>query len=506
ILDVSGSMAEYLPLVVREVDKNFKDAPIVYVNHAGILGATKGTEIYPILADEVRPNWPKEWNKGTRSPYWFLWGDLPRKAEQHYVDRLIDTFKTRTNMFIARGGENRLGAAAEFLIKEKIDSLYIFSDFEDFVDVEVCESLGKKLGLSKVRTYVQPAAARTEHLAVVSTKIARRSRGNEMPPLTDLIRPDGSAPEPIGVVVKKEMPVPEGVKFATPRQERPVDNNLGYNYERWYDDNRQTRFKDELKVVEYPNFDIVVRGPECRAYIYMKSKEGFIQSPIIFGYHSYNPYLDESDGKWYYPRRKWLRNTEEPKFEDNEFTWKMVLEDEIKFEVVFWFKEDELTGTYTAELPPNGENDSAFIYFTVPPMVRERGDIYYSPDFPGGLSLDDLRVAMAHNTATFYLPVQEQDRLGTVWSRLGFKKGENHCPYNVIYRNLPDGVREVTVGGKSFGDRRLQARTTSNNLLLQTGIYRADMELFEGFQARLIRPKDRRTRVVKTEAITFSIE
>ncbi|MEM1297581.1 MAG: hypothetical protein AAGH89_19595, partial [Verrucomicrobiota bacterium] len=34
ILDVSGSMAEDLPLVIREVDRNFDNAPIVYINNA----------------------------------------------------------------------------------------------------------------------------------------------------------------------------------------------------------------------------------------------------------------------------------------------------------------------------------------------------------------------------------------------------------------------------------------------------------------------------------------
>ncbi|MCB1093783.1 MAG: hypothetical protein KDL87_19740, partial [Verrucomicrobiae bacterium] len=125
-----------------------------------------------------------------------------------------------------------------------------------------------------------------------------------------------------------------------------------------------------------------------------------------------------------------------------------------------------------------------------------------------GLDLDQLRQVMAHNHATFYLPVQAEERLGVSWSRLGFKKGENVCPYNILYRTLPDGVREVTIGGRSFGERRLQARTTSNNLLLSTGTYRADIELWEGFQCRLVRPRDerRRERVVKTEAISFSIE
>lgn len=507
ILDVSGSMAEYLPFVVKEIDRNFKNAPIVYVNHAGMVGTGKDSEIYPIIPEEVLPSWPKAWNKGTTSPFWFLWGDLPRKAEQRHVDRLIETFKTRPNMFIARGGNNRVGAAAKFLDEQKVDGLYIFSDFADFVDSEFCDNLGRSLGRSKVRTYVQPVdAARTDHFAVVVKEVANRSLGRELPPLTELLRPGDL--EPIAVEVKKELPVPAGVAFATPRKQREVDPLLGYNYNRWWwDDNSKVRFKDELKVVEYPNFDIVIWGPEARAALYLKNDAGdYIQSPIVFGYRSVNPYKDETDGKWYYPRRKWLRNAEEPKFDGNEFSWKMILEDEILFEVIFWFKEDTVTATYVAERPPNGEGDSASIFFSIPPTTIERKDTYFSPDFPEGLDLDNLRMAMAHNTATFYLPVQAEATHGTAWSRLGFKKGENVCPYNVLYRNLPDAVREVTIGGKSFGTRRLQARTTSNNLLLSTGAYRADLELFEGFAAVLARPNDRRERVAKTEAIAFSIE
>jgi hypothetical protein len=507
ILDVSGSMAEYLPFVVKEVDRNFKNAPIVYVNHAGMVGTGKDSEIYPVIPEEVLPSWPKAWNKGTTSPFWFLWGDLPRKAEQRHVDRLIETFKTRPNMFIAIGGNNRVGSAAKFLNEQKVDGLYIFSDFADFVDAEVCDTLGKTLGRGKVRTYVQPVdASRTDHFAVVVKEVANRSLGRELPPLTELLRPGDL--EPIAVEVKKELPIPPGVKFAAPRKQREVDPLLGYNYNRWWwDDNSRERFKDELKVVEYPNFDIVIWGPEARAALFLKDEKGdFIQSPIVFGYRSVNPYKDETDGKWYSPRRKWLRNAEEPKFDGNEFSWKMILEDEILFEVILWFKPDAVTATYVAERPPNGEGDSASIFFSVPPTTIERKDMYYSPDFPEGLDLDNLRLAMAHNTATFYLPVQAEAAHGKAWSQLGFKKGENVLPYNVLYRSLPTPVREVSIGGKSFGIRRLQARTTSNNLLLSSGAYRADVELFEGFAAVLTRPNDRRERVAKTEAITFSIE
>ncbi len=502
VLDVSGSMAEYLSAVVREVDKNFKNAPIVYVNHAGMLGDGKDTEIHPIIEEEVTSHWTDEFGRRHPSPYWFLWHDLPRKADQHYVDRLINTFKTRPNMFLARGGKNRVGAAAEFLSGQGIDSLYIFSDFEDFVDETVCEELGKRLSREKIRTYVQPAAARTENLHIVARRVANRSRGKELPALTDLLRPGDMDPAPIAVAVEKEVPVPEGVQFATTR-EKMEDQNLLRTY--WGSYAYHEVSNEILKVVNYPNFDLVIRGPAARAEIFLKKDDKYIQSPIIFGFHSHKPYFNEKDGRTYYPRRKFLRNVEEPKFEDGEFTWKMVLEDEIQFDVTFWFKEDSLTGTYTAELPPEGQSDGAHIYFGVPPMARKKGELYYGIDFPGGLSLEDLRLAMTKNIANFYLPVQAQDSQGTNWARLGFEKGANPLPYNIMYRDLPNAVREVTISGPSFGPRALEARTTSNNLLLSTG-NRADMELWEGFLCRLTRPTDRRHRVVKTEAIEFTIE
>ena len=505
ILDVSGSMAEYLPMVIKEVDKNFKNAPIVYVNHAEMRGPTEKIEIYPVKKEEIMAHWPKEDIREGRTPYWFLWGDLPRKAPQKSVDRLIGIFKDRPNTFIALGGTNRIGAAAEFLIEQKCDSLYIFSDWEDFVDKEYCEIIGQKLGRNKVRTYVQPAAAQTEHLHTVSVQVANRTKGREMPPLTMLLRPDSDEQVSLlaGLEDEEMVPPPEGVNFATKRETRDgpgVIKNYGY----WDSGDWKVRFKDELKVVEYPNFDIVLVGPEARAFIYMKTPEGYIQNPIIFGYHSHKPYIGK-DEKTHYRRRKWLRNAEEPSFDGKEFKWKMILEDEIEFEVIFWFKEDTVTGTYIAEKPPEGQSDGAFIYFRVPPLATERQDMYYSVDFPGGLSLDDLRLAMTYNVGNFYLPALAADRHEATWNRLGFKRGDNPLPYNVMYRTLPDAVREATISGPSFGPRKLQARTINNNLLLNT-YTRADMELWEGFLARLVRPGDRRERLSRAEAIAFSVE
>ncbi|MDA7597716.1 hypothetical protein N8813_02195 [bacterium] len=496
ILDVSGSMAEFLPMVVREVDKNYKNAPIVYINNALMMGKAEATRIYPIVEKEVMPHWPKEWEKGN-SPYWFLWNDLPRKAPQRAVDRLIETFKKRPNSFIARGGSNRISSAADFLVDQKCDSLYIFSDFEDFVDEELAASLGQRLGRSKIKTYVQPASEESDHLATIHNKVARRTLGRKLPPLSDILRPKDDTPEPLMVKVDKPTPVPEGVTLATRRPTRDIDKD--------YWSHTKTFFKDELKVFEYENFDIALHGPEARAYIYLKDKEGFLQRPVIFGYHSAK-YTMGTDNRLHWRRRKFIKHIEEPKLDGNEFTWNMMLEDDLEFKVIFWFKEDTATGTYVAEKPAEGERDDAHIYFIIPPLAREKNDRYFAPDYPAdGLKLDEVRVAVSDNRAIFHLPGAAGDTYDAAWERLGFKRGHNVTPYNVLYRTLPNGVREVTVQGPSFAKLQLHARTTSNKLLLRARGFRADMELWEGFICQLVRPGDERDRFTKTEAIEFSV-
>lgn len=495
ILDVSGSMAEYLPQVIREVDRNFKDAPIVYVNHSLIQASGQPSKITPIVGEDVVPS-----RDGRTTPYWFLWGDLPRKAPQIAVDRLINTFRTRQNMFLAVGGHNRMESAMDFLITQKIDALYVFSDFEDFVDEDRAQEIGQKLGRSKVKTYVQPAEKETEFLNIMDTKVARRSNGRQMPSLVSLTKPP-EEPKPIMVAEKETLPVVENVMHGAPRTAR--EGTQFYEYQpRSY----AGRF-DEFKVVEGDTYDLVLCAPEARAYIFLKNEEGaYIQAPIAFGYGSTKVYWNEKYQEIRTRGRAFLRHEEPPGFDGNEFTWKMILEDEIRFEVIFWFKDGTFTGTYAAELPPDGTGDSAGIHFSVPRLAYESKDKYFSYDFPGGLTLDDLRLAMHGNTVTFKLPAQAEESLGTTWHQLGFKRGDNELPYYEMKRQFPNGVRELVVQGRSFGPRVLTARTTSNRLLLTTNTYRADIEAWEGFSASLHRPRDVRHRVTKTEAIEFTVE
>lgn len=497
ILDVSGSMAEFLPQVIREIDRKFKDAPIVFVNNALVRPTGSESEIRPVIAEEVVPS-----RDGRTTPYWFLWGDLPRKAPQLAVDRLINTMRTRQNLFLAVGGQKRIESAINFLITQKIDALYVFSDFEDYVDEELADQLGRNLGRNKVKTYVQPAEEETEFLDIMDKEVARRSLGKRMPSLVSILNPPSDEPPPIMVAEAEKLPEVNGVMHATQRPDRAGEKFYEYRPSTY-----RGRF-EELQTIESDIYDLVLCQPEARAYIFLKGEEGgYIQNPIVFGYGCSKRYWNEKVQEWRTRGRRFIEHEEPPGFDGNEFSWKMILEDNVRFEVIFWFKDGTFTGTYTATEPddPQSGND-ARISFSLPRLAHESKDRYYSYDFPEGLSLKSLRLAMHGNTATFKLPAQAEERMGSTWNMLGFKRGDNVLPYYENYRLLPDGVREIVIQGRSFGPRTLTARTTANRLLLSTHTYRQDIELWEGYAATLVRPRTNRHRLTKTEAISFTVE
>jgi len=505
ILDVSGSMAEYLPAVVREVDKNFKDAPIVYVRNMLIRAdKNKDEEVRLIIPEDVVAHVKDETGRNVRTPYWFLWHDLPRKAPQRYVDRLIETFKERPNQFITTGWWDRSATdmAIDFLMEQGIDSLYIFSDYEDFVDEDVALELGQKLGRRKIRTYLQPAEAGTEFLDVMTKKIANRTLGRQMPSLVSLM--SGKLDEqPTSLTMQK----PEedttladlDIKLATPRAEAVTTE--------WYADQPGKNLVEIHRISE-PEYDAVFYGPEARVYIYLKDDNGqYIQNPIKFFYHSWKTIPDHPDPRYRSRRRNFLRNAEEPSFDGKEIVWKMILEDELKFDVHLYIGRKGMNATYVADAPTDGTGDGAHIYFSVPALVKERKDRYHGFDFPeDGLKLDHVREANKENVVIMNLPRQFRDRFAKNWSETGFEMGYNTRHFNELIRRLPAGIRDMEVKGPSFGPRVFSARTTSSKILLNGGSHRPDIEPWEGFYASLSRSGDTREKFTKTEAIEIEIK
>ena len=500
ILDVSGSMADYLPKVVREIDRNFEKASIVFVNDFILRdGITSDSEIRPILTDDVKPHNTDK----TRTPYWFLWHDLPTKAEQASVDRLITIFKERPNCYLADGGanRNRIQAAMGHLRSLGIDALYLFSDYEDYIDEEITVENARILSKADIKVYVQPAQERTEFLQVMTSKLAHRTGGKELKSLIKALEiveekqpllADVTDPKPIQV---------EGVTYATQRLE--LFGKEFYEHRGIGGD-----FKP-IQTYQEKTFDLVLYGPSARATIFLKNDQGgYIGRPIEFRYHSRKWVPDErGDLRW--RQRKWLRNAEEPKIEGNEIIWKMILEDEQTFDVWFRFDENSFIATYAASLVPQPEDksDYASAGFYIPPMATQKDDIYYSVDFPEGRNLDKLREAMKVNYTVFNLSSKERDRYATQWKLYGWEPGSNIRGFDVLNKDLPDGLLEARVSGQSFGPRILKVKSNQNDILLRCDAARRDIELWQGFTLRLHRDADQtRHRLTKTEAFELTIE
>lgn len=502
ILDVSGSMAEFLPAVVREVDRNFENSPVVYVRNMLINQQDRDGEVRLIVPEEVIPYDPV---LKTRTAYWFLWHDLPRKAPQRYVDRLIETFKTRPNQFltVGRWEGSSTDAAINFLMEQKIDSLYVFSDFEDFIDEDVAAELGQKLGRRKVRTYVQPAEKTTEFLDVMTKKISNKTLGRQMPPLVSLLRGDEETEVTSLMKENREADIAAlkamNITLATPRPNIMAEPFYAF---------KPSQSWSEIHRLSEPEYDAIFYGPEARVEVFLKNAEGqYIQNPITFFYHSWKEIPDHPDPRNRVRTRKFLRLEEPPSFDGKEIIWKMVLEDELKFRVHLYLGRKGMNATYVAEPPKDGTYDSAHIYFRVPALATENKDRYYGHDFPAeGIKLDQVREAVKANTVIFNLPRQDRDRYATQWAQAGFEMGYNTRHFNELIRRLPNGIRDLVVQGPSFGPRKFHARTTSSKILLSGGSGRADIEPWESFWASLVRPRDSRERFTKTEAIEIEIE
>ncbi len=495
ILDVSGSMAEFLPAVVREVDKNFKDAPVVYARSMLLRKDRRDSEVRLIVPEEVVRTYP---DIGTRTPYAFLWDDLPRKAPQKYVDRLIETFKTRPNQFLMVGREwdqNSTDAAIDFLLEQNIDSLYIFSDFVDFVDEDVAAELGQKLGRRKIRTYLQPAEATTEFLDVMTKKIANKTLGRQLPSLVSILRGDEEIEVTALMPRERQAEVDKlaemNVKLATAVPSIP----------------EPAKGSTVIHRLSEPEYDAIFYGPQARAEIYLKTPEGYIQKPITFSYNSHKEIPDHPDPRYRVRTRKFLRLAEEPTFDGKEIVWKMILEDELKFDVHIYLGRKGMNATYVAEKPKDGTGDAARINFRIPALATEKADRYHGQDFPPeGLKLDQVREAVKENEVVVNFPREERDRYGTSWTQAGFEPGYNTRKFDEMIRRLPGGIRDLVVQGPSFGPRKIHARTTSGKVFLSGGDRRNDFEGWEGFYTTLSRPGDTRTKFTKTEAIELEIE
>lgn len=175
VVDISGSVAEWLPVALREIDLRFDDAPIVYIRNAMIRGE-KESKVISVERKDVMATSPN----GEGTPYWFLWHDLPRKSPQKTVDQLINIFQTRPNQFLAVGADSQLISAMFHLQKEGCDVLYLLSDFEDFIDPKAASGVGKKFARKKVKVFAQAYKDQSGFIGAIQESILRPTGGGQL--------------------------------------------------------------------------------------------------------------------------------------------------------------------------------------------------------------------------------------------------------------------------------------------------------------------------------------
>ena len=165
-------------------------------------------------------------------------------------------------------------------------------------------------------------------------------------------------------------------------------------------------------------------------------------------------FLITPDPRYRVRRRKFLRVEEEPKFDGKDFTWKMILEDEVKFEVQLYLNTKGMAASYSAEIPEEGTGDNPYVYFRIPGLARENKDRYFGHDFPDeGVKLDDVRKVVHNNEVIMDLPRELRDSRGKGWSQLGFEPGYNTRNFDTLIRHFPSGIRDMKIQGPSFGPR-----------------------------------------------------
>lgn len=136
VFDVSGSMHEFVPLVVDEINAKFRTAMVVCVNSSVMKETSGNPEVVPYLdatpATASKPG---------------LFTDDARKMDADLA--------ALPNCYFIKKEDNTLGAGIEFLLKENVGNIFVFSDFQDSYDGEWIQALSTKASGARAKVHLQ---------------------------------------------------------------------------------------------------------------------------------------------------------------------------------------------------------------------------------------------------------------------------------------------------------------------------------------------------------------
>lgn len=136
VFDVSLSMQEFLPLVIDEITRVFRQATVVCCSFA------------PLVPPDGKPE-AVRYRDAT--PAACMLPSYTTQAARAMHDDLLGL----PNCWFLRREFNHLGAGIEFLINEKVNTIFVFSDFQDTIIPEYVDELVDKARPGKVKIHIQ---------------------------------------------------------------------------------------------------------------------------------------------------------------------------------------------------------------------------------------------------------------------------------------------------------------------------------------------------------------
>ncbi|MDR0534480.1 MAG: hypothetical protein LBH01_11055 [Verrucomicrobiales bacterium] len=130
ILDVSGSGHQFLPAVVDEIEKSFKNAFIVLVFGCGMSDNVTEEQVQVLDFSKARVD-PQRDAAGAKS----ILNQLILAQKSPETAKMIKHLKSIPNVYYLYGGDiGPTQFAFQLLLKKNVDTIYWFSDFEDQVN------------------------------------------------------------------------------------------------------------------------------------------------------------------------------------------------------------------------------------------------------------------------------------------------------------------------------------------------------------------------------------
>ena len=172
VLDVSSSMYAALPQVIEEVNRSFPDAALVITRGCGLDNSKRREEGETAAQRLNREEFKKD----------DIFKELSARPEGK---ELLATLRQRRNVWFVPA-RNRFHTIHAFdqLLKEKVDAVYWFADFQDELAVETVDELAADLAGKKVLLYAQSASKAkrsTSNIALVGERLAKATGGSVIP-------------------------------------------------------------------------------------------------------------------------------------------------------------------------------------------------------------------------------------------------------------------------------------------------------------------------------------